>query len=149
MSYTLLVIIILFILVLLTAFGIFSFMISQKVFFCAFPRLEIYGDPNKMRFVHLDGFFFIISNDLWGKDIVYQNEASNMMFKYNLKSTMYPSEILNNKQPLNIEMLDITTNKQMSYSVPHGSKPQAIRFFMKYRELMQRIGKHKNAQQQG
>ena len=95
-----------------------------------------------MRFVHLDGFLFYISNDLWGKDIVFQSEATNMMFKYNLKPTMYASEILNNKRPLNIDMLDTSTNKQLSYSVPHGSKPQAIRFFMKYRDLMQRIGKH-------
>ncbi|MBR2526299.1 hypothetical protein IKE67_07505 [bacterium] len=142
MTYTILVLIILLILLILIAFGIFSFMISRKVFFCAFPRLEIYGDPNKMRFVHLDGFLFYISNDLWGKDIVFQSEATNMMFKYNLKPTMYASEILNNKRPLNIDMLDTSTNKQLSYSVPHGSKPQAIRFFMKYRDLMQRIGKH-------
>ena len=142
MSYTILVIIVSVLLILFIAFGIFSFIISKKVFFCAFPRLEIYGDPNKIRFVHLDGFLFYISNDIWGKDIVYQNEAINMMFKYNLKSTMYASEVLNNKKPLNIDMLDTVTNKQMSYSVPHNSKPQAIRFFMKYRDLMQRIGNH-------
>ena len=144
MNYSLLVIVIIFLLIGLTAFGIFSFLISKKTFFCAFPRLAAYGDPNKIRFIHLDGFFFIISNDIWGKDVVYQNEAINMMFKYNLKSTMYASEILNNKQPLIIEMLDTNTNKQMSYSVPHGSKPQAIRFFMKYRDLMNRINKHNN-----
>lgn len=142
MSYTILVIIVSVLLILFIAFGIFSFIISKKVFFCAFPRLEIYGDPNKIRFVHLDGFLFYISNDIWGKDIVYQNEAINMMFKYNLKSTMYASEVLNNKKPLNIDMLDTVTNKQMSYSVPHNSKPQAIRFFMKYRDLMQRIANH-------
>ncbi len=142
MSYTILAIIVIIMTLILGAFAIFSLMISKKVFFCAFPRLSIYGDPNKIRFIHLDGFFFVISNDIWGRDVVYQNEASNMMFKYNLKSTMFASEILNNKQPLNIEMLDVLTNKQMSYSVPHGSKPQAIRFFMKYRELMDRIKKH-------
>ena len=85
----------------------------------------------------------MISNDLWGKDIVYQNEASNMMFQYNLRPTMNPSEILNSKQPLNIEMLDTITGNTMSYSVPHGNKAQAIRFFTKYRELMNRINAHK------
>lgn len=124
-------------------FYIFSMIISKKVFFCAFPRLAAFGDPNKIRFIHLNGFFFIISNDLWGKDIVYQNEASNMLFQYNLKPTLDASEILNNKKPLNIEMLDITTQNQMSYAVPHNSKAQAIRFFKKYRELMNRINKHK------
>ena len=136
----------LFVLIFLAVFG---FILSRKTFFCAFPRLAIDGDPNKLRFIHLDGFFFIISNDLWGKDVVYQNEASNMMFQYNLKSTMYPSEILNTKQPLNIEMLDVITNKQMSYTVPHNSKAQAIRFFMRYRELMNRIQQHELKKQQG
>ncbi len=124
-------------------FVIFSLMISKKVFFCAFPRLAIYGNPNKIRFIHLNGFFFVISNDIWCKDIVYQNEAVNMMFQYNLRSTMNATEILNNKKPLIIEMLDVNTKKQMSYTVPHNCKPQAIRFFNKYRELINRINQHK------
>lgn len=127
------------------AFAVFGMMLSRKVFFCAFPRLAAFGDPNKIRFVHLDGFFFIISNDIWGKDVVYQNEAVNMMFQYNLRSTMNATEILNNKKPLNIEIFDVITKKQMSYTVPHNCKPQAIRFFNKYRELMNRINQHKMA----
>lgn len=131
------------ILIIIVAVSIFSIILAQKTFFCAFPRIAAYGDPNKLRYIHLNGFFFVISNDLWGKDIVYQNEASNMMFQYNLRPTMNPSEILNSKQPLNIEMLDTITGNTMSYSVPHGNKAQAIRFFTKYRELMNRINAHK------
>ena len=122
---------------------ILGLVLSKKDFFCAFPRTIADGDPNKLRYIHLNGFFFVISNDLWGKDIVYQNEASNMMFQYNLKPSMNASEILNSNKPLNIEMLDVITNKQMSYTVPHNSKAQAIRFFTKYRELMNRINQHK------
>ena len=140
-------IIVLFFLTLLTCMAVFGVMLAQRTFFCAFPRTSAYGNPNKLRYIHLNGFLFIISNDLWGKDIVYQNEASNMMFQYNLKPTMDPKEILNSKKNLNIEMLDVTTNKQLSYSVPHSNKAQAIRFFNKYRELMQRINQHKINQQ--
>ena len=122
---------------------IFGLIISQKDFFCAFPRTSADGDPNKLRYIHLNGFFFIISNDLWGKDVVYQNEASNMMFQYNLKASINANEIMNSNKPLNIEMLDAITGKQMSYTVPHSAKAQAIRFFTKYRELMNRINQHK------
>lgn len=136
------VLIVLTFLIALIAVCIFSLVLSNKTFFCAFPRTIADGDPNKLRYIHLDGFFFIISNDLWGKDVVYQNEASNMMFQYNLKSSINASEILNSDKPLNIEMLDAITNKQMSYTVPHSAKSQAIRFFTKYRELMNRINQH-------
>lgn len=141
MNITLLLVLILIVVIVIGS-AIFGIVLNQQTFFCAFPRIAAYGDPNKLRFIHLKGFFFIISNDIWGNDVVYSNEASNMMFQYNLKPTMNPSEILNSKQPLNIEMLDITTNSTMSYSVPHGNKSQAIRFFTKYRELMNRIHAH-------
>lgn len=143
MSNLIVIIVVAVVLIIFSAFSIFSLLISKKVFFCAFPRLAAFGDPNKMRFIHLNGFFFIISNDIWCKDIVYQNEAVNMMFQYNLRSTMNATEILNNKKPLNIEMFDTVSKKQMSYTVPHNCKPQAIRFFNKYRELMNRINQHK------
>ncbi len=143
MSNLIVIIVVAVLLIIFSAFSIFSLLISKKVFFCAFPRLAAFGDPNKMRFIHLNGFFFIISNDIWCKDIVYQNEAVNMMFQYNLRSTMNATEILNNKKPLNIEMFDTVSKKQMSYTVPHNCKPQAIRFFNKYRELMNRINQHK------
>lgn len=129
--------------VLIFAAVIAGMVLSKKTFFCAFPRTAAYGDPNKLRYIHLNGFFFVISNDLAGKDVVYSNEASNMMFQYNLKPTMNHSEIMNNNQPLNIEMLDVVTNTTMSYSVPHSGKAQAIRFFARYRELMNRIHNHK------
>lgn len=122
--------------------AIFGIKLAQMTFFCAFPRTSAYGDPNKLRYIHLNGFFFIISNDLFGKDVVYSNEATNMMFQYNLKPTINASEVLNNKKPLNIEILDTTTGQTLSYSVPHSSKAQAIRFFAKYRELMNRINQH-------
>ena len=122
--------------------AIFGIKLAQMTFFCAFPRTSAYGDPNKLRYIHLNGFFFIISNDLFGKDVVYSNEATNMMFQYNLKPTINASEVLNNKKPLNIEILDTTTGQILSYSVPHSSKAQAIRFFAKYRELMNRINQH-------
>ena len=122
--------------------AIFAIKLAQMTFFCAFPRTSAYGDPNKLRYIHLNGFFFIISNDLFGKDVVYSNEATNMMFQYNLKPTINASEVLNNKKPLNIEILDTTTGQTLSYSVPHSSKAQAIRFFAKYRELMNRINQH-------
>lgn len=141
MDITLLIILVLVIIIAICS-AIFGIMFAKMTFFCAFPRISAYGDTSKLRYIHLKGFFFIISNDIWGKDVVYSNEASNMMFQYNLKPTMNPAEILNSKQPLNIEMLDITTNSTMSYSVPHGSKAQAIRFFTKYRELMNRIHAH-------
>ena len=112
-------------------------------FFSAFPRTAAYGDPNKLKYIHLKGFFFIISNDLFGNDVIYQNEASNMMFQYNLKPTMNPAEILNSKKDLNIEILDTVKNETMSYTVPHSAKAQAIRFFTAYRDLMQRIHAHK------
>lgn len=140
-------IVLLTVLILITAAviasAVFGIVLAKMTFFCAFPRTSAYGDPNKLRFIHLNGFFFIISNDLWGKDVVYSNEATNMMFQYNLKPTMNPAEILNSKQPLNIEMLDTIKNTTMSYSVPHTNKAQAIRFFTKYRELMNRIHAHK------
>ena len=123
--------------------AIFGIKLAQMTFFCAFPRTSAYGDPNKLRYIHLNGFFFIISNDLFGKDVVYSNEATNMMFQYNLKPTINASEVLNNKKPLNIEILDTTTGQTLSYSVPHANKAQAIRFFTKYRELMNRIHQHK------
>lgn len=141
MNITLLIVLVLLVLIVVSS-AIFSVVLAKMTFFCAFPRIAAYGDPNKLRYIHLKGFFFIISNDVWGKDVVYSNEASNMMFQYNLKPTMNPAEILNSKQPLNIEMLDVTTNSTMSYSVPHGNKAQAIRFFTKYRELMNRIHSH-------
>ena len=122
--------------------AIFGIKLAQMTFFCAFPRTSAYGDPNKLRYIHLNGFFFIISNDLFGKDVVYSNEATNMMFQYNLKPTINASEVLNNKKPLNIEILDTTTGQTLSYSVPHSSKAQAIRFFAKYRELLNRINQH-------
>ena len=122
--------------------AIFGIKLAKMTFFCAFPRTSAYGDPNKLRYIHLNGFFFIISNDLFGKDVVYSNEATNMMFQYNLKPTINASEVLNNKKPLNIEILDTTTGQTLSYSVPHSSKAQAIRFFAKYRELMNRINQH-------
>ena len=143
MNITLLIILFLIIVIIVAFVAIFGIKLAKMTFFCAFPRTAAYGDPNKLRFIHLNGFFFVISNDLWGKDVVYSNEATNMMFQYNLKSTMNPSEVLNSKQPLNIEMLDTVTNTTMSYSVPHGNKAQAIRFFTKYRELMNRIHAHK------
>jgi hypothetical protein len=124
---------------------VLGIILNNCTFFCAFPRTSAYGDPNKLRYIHLKGFFFVISNDIWGKDVVYSNEASNMMFKYNLKSTMNPKEILNSNQPLNIEMLDVVSGKILSYSVPHGNKAQAIRFFTQYRELMNRIHAHQNS----
>ncbi|MBR1942252.1 hypothetical protein IJ843_00790 [bacterium] len=123
--------------------AVFGLITSQKIFFLAFPRLAAFGDPNKIRFIHLNGFLFVISNDIWCRDVVFQSEVSNMMFQYNLKPTMYPTEIMSSKKNLNIEMLDVSTNKQMSYTVPHSAKPLAIRFFKKYRELMNRINQHK------
>ena len=139
--------VVLILLAILVGIAFWGVMLAQKTFFCAFPRTSAYGDPNKLRYIHLNGFLFIISNDLWCKDVVFQSEASNMMFQYNLKSTMDPKEILNSKKNLNIEMLDVTTNTQLSYSVPHSAKAQAIRFFNRYRELMQRINQHKMQQQ--
>ncbi len=144
---SLVVYVVIFLLIIGVVSAIFGVTLAKRTFFCAFPRTSSFGDPNKLRYIHLDGFLFYISNDLWGKDIVFQSEASNMMFQYNLKPTMDPKEILNNKKNLNIEMLDITTNNQLSYSVPHSSKAQAIRFFTKYRELMQRINQHRINQQ--
>lgn len=133
------------IVVLVITFLIFigNIILAKKTFFCAFPRLAVDGDPNKLRYIHLNGFFFIISNDIAGKDIVYQNEASNMMFQYNLKPMMQATEILNSKKDLVIEMLDVVSNRQMSYVVPHSQKTQAIKFFTRYRELMNRINRHK------
>ncbi|MGN0017814.1 MAG: hypothetical protein ACI37S_02115 [Candidatus Gastranaerophilaceae bacterium] len=124
--------------------GIRYYVFSKKICFKAYPRIPAYGDINKVRYIHLNGFHFIISNDLWGKNIVYRNEAVNMAFQYNLKPELIPSEILSNKKPLNIEILDITTNNNLSYSVPHSNKIKAILFFKNYRELIQRIYEHKN-----
>ena len=90
------------ILIFLVALSFFGIALSQMTFFTAFPRTAAYGDPNKLRYIHLKGFFFIISNDIFGNDVIYQNEASNMMFQYNLKPTMNPAEILNSKKDLNI-----------------------------------------------
>ena len=131
------------ILIFLVALSFFGIAFSQMTFFTAFPRTAAYGDPNKLRYIHLKGFFFIISNDIFGNDVIYQNEASNMMFQYNLKPTMNPAEILNSKKDLNIEILDTVKNETMSYTVPHSAKAQAIRFFTAYRDLMQRIHAHK------
>lgn len=142
-SYIILFVLFVLVLIVFIALAIFAFAIRNKVFFCAFPRLAIDGDPNKLRFIHLDGFFFIISNDIWGKDIVFQTEAENMMFQYNLKPAINATEILNNKKPLIIEMYDSVKQKRMSYVVRHSQKPQAIRFFSKYKELMDRINQHK------
>ena len=141
-SILIIIIAIIIVLVAITV-AILGVKLAQMTFFCAFPRTSAYGDPNKLRYIHLNGFFFIISNDLFGKDVVYSNEATNMMFQYNLKPTMNTIEILNDKKPLNIEILDTTTGQTLSYSVPHANKAQAIRFFTKYRELMNRIHQHK------
>ncbi len=142
MNSILIIIIAIIIVLVAVAVAILGVKLAQMTFFCAFPRTSAYGDPNKLRYIHLNGFFFIISNDLFGKDVVYSNEATNMMFQYNLKPTINASEVLNNKKPLNIEILDTTTGQTLSYSVPHSSKAQAIRFFAKYRELMNRINQH-------
>lgn len=126
--------------------GIYFYTISKKTFFCAFPRIAAYGNPNRIRYIHLKGFLFIISNDIWCKDIVYQNEAVNMAFQYNLKPQLIPSEVLNNKKPLNIEMLDMKTGDNLSYSVPHSNKFKAIMFFKSYKELMDRVYAHTKKQ---
>ncbi len=146
MNSSIVIIIAVIITLIVVAVAILGIKLAQMTFFCAFPRTSAYGDPNKLRYIHLNGFFFIISNDVFGKDVVYSNEASNMMFQYNLKPTINASEVLNNKKPLNIEMLDSTTGQTLSYSVPHSCKAQAIRFFAKYRELMNRIHQHQMSQ---
>ena len=124
--------------------GIRYYIFCKKTCFKAYPRIPAYGDINKERYIHLNGFHFIISNDLWAKDIVYRNEAVNLVFQYNLKPELIPSEVLNNKNPLNIEILDITNNENLSYSVHNSNKIKAILFFKAYRELIQRIYEHKN-----
>lgn len=115
--------------------------ISKMTFFCAFPRTIAYGNPNKLVYIHLKGFFFIISNDLFGNDVIYSNEASNMMFQYNLKPTLNAEEVMNSKKVLNIEILDTVTNQTMSYTVQNSNKALAVKFFIKYKELMQLIHK--------
>ena len=40
-----------------------------------------------------------------------------------------------------IEILDTVTNQTMSYTVQNANKPMAIKFFKKYRELIQLINK--------
>ncbi len=127
---------------LIVIFVVFSILTANMCYFCAFPRTSAYGDPNKLRFIHLKGFLFVISNDLFCNDVVFSTEVTNMSFQYNLKPILMYADVLNNKKPLNIEMLDNSTGEQYSYSVPHSSKGMAIKFFKNYRELMQRISQH-------
>ena len=138
MIFVILLLILIVVIAICISFGL---KLSKMTFFCAFPRTAAYGDPNKLVYIHLKGFFFIISKDLFGNDVIYSNEAVNMMFQYNLKPTMNPEEILNSKKVLNIEILDTVTNQTMSYTVQHSNKHMAIKFFTKYRELMQLIHK--------
>ena len=70
---------------LIVIFVVFSILTANMCYFCAFPRTSAYGDPNKLRFIHLKGFLFVISNDLFCNDVVFSTEVTNMSFQYNLK----------------------------------------------------------------
>ena len=112
---------------------------SKKNFFCAYPRIPLYGDQKKLKYIFLRGFLFIISNDIFCNEIVYQNEAVNLAFQYNLKPDLDPKEILKDRKPLNLEILDIKTGETLSYIVPNSNKIRALIFFNSFRSLIQKI----------
>ena len=131
---------IIFILLFLILLAVIFYVRSKKNFFCAYPRTEIYGDTKQLKFIFLKGFLFIIANDIFCTDIEYQNEIVNLAFKYNLKPDLNPKEVLKDKNPLNIEIMDVKTGETLSYSVKtNANKIRAIVFFNNYRKLIERI----------